>query len=130
MSAIEITNRDDLRVGDVATFTYQGHEFTGPLWNGTRDDLALGDTLVRFPMGTWSHYFEFVRATREVPDQPTEPGAVILVSECRGERLDPPVLAVLDSDGTWITFGHAIATYDWHNPEHITAWKPAKVIPA
>ena len=40
---MEITNRDDLRVGDVATFAYRGHEFTGPLWkddNGALCDAA------------------------------------------------------------------------------------------
>lgn len=127
---MEITSRVDLRVGDIATFTYQGHEFTGPLWNGIRDDLTLGDTLVRFPMGTWSHYFEFVRATRPAPSLPTEPGSVILVSECRGERVDEPVLAMMISEGEWVTFGHMFAGYDWYLPEDITEWTPAKVVAA
>ena len=127
---MEITNRDDLRVGDIATFTYQGHEVTGPLWTEGDRSLYVGAALFRFSDGCWFDQYELVRATREVPDLPAEPGSVILVSECRGERLDPPVLAVCDGDGEWLTLARAIDGSRWHLPAHITAWTPAKVIPA
>ena len=127
MSVIEIKDCDDLRVGDIATFTYQGHEFTGPLWTEGDRSLYVGAALVRYDHG---YPYDFVRATREVPDLPTEPGAVILVSECRGERADVPVLAVLATDGDWRTFGRMFGGYGWHVAAHITAWTPAKVVPA
>ncbi|WP_102508170.1 hypothetical protein [Sanguibacter massiliensis] len=130
MTVIEITNRDDLRVGDVATFAYRGHEFSGPLWKREDGRLFLGGEIVRYAIGVWSGYFTFVRATREAPSLPTEPGSVILVTECHGERLDPPVLAVCDGDGEWLTLARAIDGSRWHLPKHITAWTPAKVVPA
>lgn len=128
---MEITNRDDLRVGDVATFTHHGHEFTGPLWEREEGTLFLGPEGVRYGhKSRWSEYFTFVRATREVPPLPTEPGSVILVTECRGVRVDEPVLAVRDIEGEWTTPTGRLAGYRWHLPEHITEWTPAKVVPA
>lgn len=132
---MEITNRDDLRVGDVATFTHHGHEFTGPLWEREEGTLFLGPEGIRYehrPTGElkWSQYFKFVRATREMPPLPTEPGALILVTECQGERVDEPVLAVLASTGRWWTHGQKFNDYSGHYPEQVTEWTLAKVVPA
>ena len=79
MSVIEIKDRDDLRVGDTATFTYRDggnveHEFTGPLWSFEKGTLFIGRTRVYDPHGGWTHAIDFVRATREVLGLPTEPG--------------------------------------------------------
>lgn len=87
---MEITNREDLRVGDVATFAYMGHEFTGPVWERKHGTLFVGSEAIRYehwPTGRvrWSEPFDFVRATRETPALPTEPGSVIYVTEARGE---------------------------------------------
>ena len=123
---MHITNRDDLRVGDIATFAFDGHEFTGRVWAGGGGALYVGASLVRDSGGP----YEFVSGTREAPPLPTEPGSVILVSECRGERVDVPVLAVCDGDGKWRTFGHMFDGCMWHRPEHIGAWTPARVVAA
>lgn len=129
---IEITKREDLRVGDIATFSYKGREFTGPLWEVENGALYIGAAALRLANGHWTTMFDFVRATRPAPALPTEPGATILVSECRGERLNPPILAVRDCDGEWLTLAREIGGSRWvgHLPEHITEWAPAKAIPA
>ena len=132
---MHITNREDLRVGDIATFTHHGHKFAGPLWEREEGTLFLGPEGVRYKHRhtgelRWSQYFEFVSGTREAPPLPTEPGSVILVSECRGERVDVPVLAVCDGEGEWRTFGHMFDGCMWHRPDHITAWTPARVVAA
>lgn len=130
MSVIEIKDRDDLRVGDTATFTYRGHEFTGPLWSSGPGHLGLGITSLRAGGGSWYAAFDFVRATREMPPLPTEPGSVIYVTECRGERADEPVIAVRAGDGEWVTPAEFFAGCLWHRPDHFTEWAPAKVVPA
>ena len=131
MSVIEIKDREDLRVGDIATFAYDGHELTGPLWTEGGGSLYIGAALFRFSDGRWFDPYEFVRATREVPDLPTEMGAVILVSECRGERADKPVVAWWDDVETdWITPTHRFGGMTTHDSPDITEWTPAKVIPA
>lgn len=123
---MHITNREDLRVGDIATFAFDGHEFTGRVWAGGGGALYVGASLVRDNNGP----YEFVRATRPAPALPKELGSVILVTEVRGERADKPVVAVKASGGEWVTFGYRFAGYDWHYPEHIGAWTPARVVAA
>lgn len=44
--------------------------------------------------------------TTPIRDLPTEPGSVILVTECRGERVDEPVVAMLSALGDWGTPAH------------------------
>lgn len=68
---------------------------------------------------------------------PTEPGAVILVTEVRGVELDSPESAFLTTHGPtlpWFT-PDAVDTGDdafgghwWHGPEHIQAWLPARLV--
>lgn len=127
---IKITKREDLRVGDIATFTYRGHEFTGPLWRRSGDSLIVGSAPARHGNGTWSNHLTFIRAFRPTCALPTEPGAVILVTECRGERADEPVLAVLASTGRWWTHEQMFDDHAGHLPEHITEWTTATVVPA
>lgn len=132
MATITITDRDDLRPGDNATFEYVdfagvGHPNTGPLWAGGLNSLLVGGDTVRFQDRTWSTYFRFVSATRTVPDLPTEPGSVIHVYEVRGKRFEKPVLAVLDELGrNWLTSSR-IWDLHWHAPEDIADWRPVEV---
>lgn len=132
---MEITNKDDLRVGDTATFTYDGHEFTGPLWEREKGTLFIGSEGVLYEHWStgeirWSNYYEFVSGTREAPALPTEPGAVILVTECRGERADKPVVAWWDDVETyWLTPTRRFGGMTTHDSPDITEWTPAKVVP-
>ena len=43
MTTITITNIADLRAGDVATCTQEGHEFTGEVWAGAYGELFVPD---------------------------------------------------------------------------------------
>lgn len=129
-SVIEITEREDLRVGDIATFNYQGHEFTGEVWSRNGGTLIVGSAPVLHGDGAWSKHHTFVRAFRPAPSLPTEPGAVILITECRGERVNEPVVAVRNGEGTWWSHGRGFDGCNWHGPEDITEWTLAKVVPA
>ena len=127
---MEIMNRDDLRVGDIATFADNGHEFTGPLWEDEVGDMAVGSGWVRLS-GRWCSHIDFIRATRPAPALPTEPGAIILVTECRGERVDRPVAAWWDDvEGYWITPTHRFLGVSMHDARDFTEWTTAKVVPA
>ena len=129
MSVIEINDCETLRAGDTATFAYRGHEFTGVVWD-EKGQLFIGRTRVYDPHGGWSHGLDFVHAAREVPDLPTEPGAVILVTECRGERLRKPIAAILGNEGDWVTPARPVGRSGCLLPEHIAEWTLAKVVPA
>ena len=132
-TTITITDREDLRPGDVATFEYvrrdgTAHPFTGPLWTQEGQNLTIGGYPVRFSDGEWSRYYRFVSATRTVPDLPTEPGSIIHVYESRGERFEKPVLAVLDElKKDWFT-PTAVDGYYWHHPEHIIDWRNVEIV--
>ena len=55
---------------------------------------------------------------------PTEAGAIIIATEVRGVKGE--WVAVLDEEGDW--YGPNFDDYHFHKPEHITAWKPARVV--
>lgn len=130
MSVIEITNRDALRAGDTATFTYRGHEFTGVVWD-EKGQLFIGRTRVYDPHGGWSHGLDFVHAARVVPDLPTEPGTVIYIARLTdAEPFDEPRAAVLIGDASWVTLTPDGNSHTWLIPEQIAEWAPAKVVPA
>lgn len=130
MSVIEIKDQDGLRVGDVATFAYAGHEFTGRLWTEGGKTLYVGDALVRYTSGNSGPY-EFVRATREVPDLPTEPGSLIhIVRLTDAEPFDKPLAALLMNNGQWVTLAPIGKHHTWLISEQIAEWTPAKVVPA
>src|SRR5690606_3686021 len=74
--------------------------------------------------GCWT----FVRATREVPDLPelpTEPGSVIVNATIRGVEGQT---AILYPEGDWFTT-ECVEGYYHHDPEHITAWEPGRIVP-
>lgn len=73
-TTIEITRVEDLQPGDVATFSYKGHEFTGEVWMSNDGLLNIGQTFITGPSGRIN---KFVRATRPAPPLPTTPGSVI-----------------------------------------------------
>lgn len=133
---MEITNRDDLRVGDTATFAYSGHEITGPLWEreSDRGSLVLGSACLRYqyrPTGEirWSKYFTFVRATRPAPVLPTAVGSVIEISVVGDTHLFVPILAMLTAVDEW-TLPRQIEGRWAVAPYRITEWRPMKVVPA
>lgn len=137
MSVIEITNRDDLRVGDTATFTYDGHEFTGVVWEREEGTLFIGAEAVRYEHRAtgelrWSEFLDFVRAVREVPDLPTEPGSVIYVARLiDAEPYTDPSPMLLMANGQWVTTNPgARGEHMWLIAEQIAEWTPAKVVPA
>ena len=125
---MEITNRDDLRVGDIATFTYRGHEFTGEVWSEREGSLIVGPDIVRYSDGAWSDYFTFVRATREMPPLPTEPGSVIEIITIDDHHIEPTV-AMLDDANDWMLAVRRDERWTL-TPYRITAWRPMKVVPA
>lgn len=128
-SAKEITDREDLRVGDIATFTYRDHEFTGEVWRRNGDSLIVGSATARYGDGVWSKHLTFVRAFRPAPALPTEPGAVILVTECRGTRVGKPVVAWWDDvEGSWTTPAHRFGGMTTHDARDITEWTTATVV--
>jgi hypothetical protein len=66
-----------------------------------------------------------------VRDLPTEPGAVVLVTELRGETFDPPIPALRDTDrddrAPWCSGGH-VGGDRFHDSRDITGWIPARVV--
>jgi len=68
MTTITITDIADLRAGDVATCSYEVHEFTGEVWEGEHGTLLVGGTLVRYVDGLPNIRITLISATREVPD--------------------------------------------------------------
>ena len=73
----------------------------------------------------------FVRATREVPDLPTEPGSVIWLMEAPDDREDDwpgkPVLAYSVSGGWWSWRAKDFDVVDLG--QSIRAWEPAVIEP-
>ena len=62
----------------------------------------------------------------EKPALPTEPGSVIIATEVRGVRGEWRML--LDDDGEW-SGPEPIGGWGHHNPDRITAWIEAVVLP-
>lgn len=127
MRTLVIENRDDLRVGDEATFGYKGNTFSGTVWEdlGT---LFVGSVWVRICAGEWNTMFTFISATRDAQALPTEPGSVIQVKQVWGVKRDEWVTALLDADGDWVMTkrfdGRMFASADG-----IEVWRPAQVVP-
>ena len=125
---ITITDIADLRVGDIATLSYDGHEFTGEVWVSPYGELIVGATCARFNSGRPSHVATFVSATREVPDLPTELGSVIAnVVLVGGYHYDWAMLTDPkdDSGQSWIACTADV--YAWVRADLITSWTPCTV---
>lgn len=124
MSTIEITRVEDVRAGDMATLAYEGHAFTGRVWEDDGGPRVGGSYLS-------SPYVTLLGATREVPDLPTEPGSVIVNATIRGTE---GVTAFLSASAwepdvyRWIS-GDRIEGTREHDRANITAWTPARIVP-
>ena len=126
MTTITITNLADLRAGDIATLSYEGHEFSGEVWAGAGGELFLGITIVHYNVGDPLPYLTLISATREVPDLPTEPGSVIanVVTES-AERYDLAMLVGPTNYECWMVVNDK--GYMWLLPEWIVSWDPCTV---
>lgn len=132
MSTVEITRVEDVLEGDHVTITRNGTTVIGTVRNVapggyTHLDIAtLPCTLI-----VGDGYWTFVRATREVPDLPTEPGSVITKATIRGV---PGQTAIRLGDINWVGARTWVTTtrvedYWFHAPEDITAWEPGRIVP-
>lgn len=132
MSTIEITRIEDVRAGDVVTVAQGDTRATGLVYGvshgSPRQCVHLEIDHLPFSVIVECGHWTFVRATREAPDLPTEPGSVITNATIKGV---PGLTAILDQDGlrkTWLVVGHP--TSQFAAAEDITAWTPAHIVPA
>lgn len=123
---MEIINRDNLRVGDIATFAHKGHEFTGPIWQSEDKELLIGCSTIQYSEGSQTPYYDFVSATRPAQSLPTEPGSVILATKVRGETFETPVVLFLDDTTDWNT-AFRVGGYWVHAADDIQEWVFADV---
>jgi len=126
-TTVEITRVEDVRAGDRVTLTCNDTTVVG-----TVRDVAHGDathidiaTLPCVLIVGGGHWWTFVRATREAPALPTEPGSVIVSATIR--RVEGQT-AILDPDEHWLTTV-CVEDHWYHYPEHITAWEPGRIVP-
>ena len=127
MTTITITNINQLRAGDIATLSYEGHEFTGEVWTGAYGELRVGATFIRFADGRSNSDTHLVSATREVPDLPTELGSVIANVDTLFGHYDWAMLAGLANGMALSWIVSSANRYRWVRPEEITSWTPCTV---
>ena len=123
MATITITDIADLRAGDIATFSFNDHEFTGKAWEGEDGGLLVGSTIVRYFDGNPSPYVSLISATRTLPALPIELGSVIANVVTRdGFHYDWAMLVdPLDSHGvSWVVA--SADRYDWVYSDLIISW--------
>lgn len=126
MTTITITDIADLRAGDVATCSYEGHKFTGELWENAYGELFVGAAFVRYADGSPSPTISLVSATREVPDLPTEPGSVIANVVTRdGGHYDWAMLVDPGEAAFWAATDDQ--SYAWLRSGRIVSWTPCTV---
>lgn len=126
MSTVEITRVEDVRVGDVVVVARGDATATGRVHDVSRGpNVHLTVAYLPFTVIVGEDHWTFVRATREGPDLPTEPGSVIVNATIRGVEGQT---AIRDPEGDWFTTT-CVEDYYYHAPEHITAWEPARVVP-
>ena len=128
MTTITITDINQLRAGDVATLSYEGHEFTGEVRKDDFGTLWVGPVVVRHYNGDPSSSCTLVSATREVPDLPTQLGSVIANVVTRdGAEYDWAMLADPGDDAgvSWVVASSD--GYDWVRHARIISWTPCTV---
>lgn len=134
MSTVEIARVEDIQPGDHVTLVWNGDNDATTVWGIVRHAvtvlgrvrLEVGDA--PFWLGNGTRDWHVVRATREVPDAPplpTEPGSVIVNATVRGVEGQT---VILDPEGDWFTT-ECVEGHYYHDPEHITAWEPARIVP-
>lgn len=125
----ETINFDQVKVGDRIRATGIRHGVTVTLegvaahmnatFAYTAEGGALADCYEEAPIE------RLVVPESPMPPLPTEPDTFILAT-VRGVKA---VALVLGGDGWWRT-SKRVGGCRLHGPEHITAWRPAKVVPA
>lgn len=130
MSTVKIARIEDIRLGDHVTLVWNG-DATATVSGTVRSEGSVRYLVVAdrpFLLGDGPQDWHVAVATREVPDAPplpTEPGSVIVNATIRGEAGHT---AFLDDGGAWRSLRLASGYY-FHDPEHVTAWEPARIVP-
>ena len=131
MTTITINDINQLRIGDVAKFTYSGgHEFSGEVWEDEKGNQFVGGTLVRFGSrgelnefkDRPSNYVTFISATRET-NLPEDLGSVIADVVDAGGIYYPR--AIHNVDGEWEAVNACGTTL--LRPEEIASWAVCRV---
>ena len=129
MTTITITNINQLRAGDIATFSsFGGHEFSGEVWENKRGDLLIGPAVVRYFDATPSPSATLISATRTLSDLPSKPGSVIANVVTRdGCHYDWAMLAGPEDSAELWWVATTSVRYDWVRPDQITSWDACTV---
>ena len=133
MSTVKITRVEDIQPGDRVTLVWNRDNDTTVSGvvrtvDGCCRCLEVADRLFWLSRDLDPLAWHVAVATREVPDAPplpTEPGSVIVNATIRGVEGQT---AILDTSGFWFTQG-IVDGFWYHNPEHITAWEPGRIVP-
>lgn len=128
MSVREITDLADVRPGDEVdmTATDEGGDAVrviGKAWRSAFGGLEVGRYVLRYSSKGIGQYVTSWKATREVPDLPTENGTVIIDVKLTGGAAP---YALLD-DGEWFT-PNVVDNRHWHDAAEVQSWTPAKVV--
>ncbi len=120
MTTITIENPkpEDVRVGDVLTYSWHGHEATGEVHQDEDGDLLVGGTEMTI-YKKQPDWIILIRLTREVDPLPTEPGSVGTAT-VRGV---PGVRVMLDNEGFWVTHVEVGSWYT-HRPDDVANYVP------
>ena len=125
-----VASAEDIRKGDTVERASISPGGTTVIITGTAHRVdSQGDwwsedgyPMTNFGLPSYTHRVR--RAPR--PELPTEPGSVIIATEVRGVRGEWRML--LDDDGEW-SGPEPIGGWGHHNPDRITAWIEAVVLP-
>lgn len=118
--SIQINSAEDLREGDYATFSFEGHEFSGELYRDSYGDLVLGPSLdVVHSDGRMFGDIEFVSATRGPRELPTKLSVIRARDIDNGwQDYDELLLQGPDEDGDFLPLTGQDAT-GYFRPEKI-----------
>ncbi|MDN5670057.1 MAG: hypothetical protein L0G87_16855 [Renibacterium salmoninarum] len=131
---MKMIKANEVRVGDsIRTSTsINGIKTTRELQVSTIEDFGrtlafetkeFGETFV-------SEDADVELVNRPAPKLPTKPGSLVYVEKFQGEKVDPPILAILASAGDWVAGGRLPNGADWTPPGKITEWSEATVAKA
>ena len=127
-----ITDREQLRPGDYATFEYTDPDdesktltLAGHLRRGPLGSLFLGlAEVVYSPVSGWNVDYRFISADRPLP---AEAGEVIVVTGAFGAPLDTPVRAMRTVTGCWRVAAPVRGESLLYDKE-ISDWRPVKTV--
>lgn len=123
---IQIEKVEDLRAGDDAVFRFEGHYYSGTVYDKD-GDLCFAGSVIRWDYGVLSEASEgFVRAFRARKVLPTKPLSIITdVLTVYGDTYS---YAVLDGGGTWQAFQPEIEYPVKYQPQSIDSFEDSKEI--